>query len=1851
MSSANARHNLPPEIERALLDRLSGSPPREPPRRGPADARRLPAVQHRIWVMDRLDEGKPINTVSLAVRLRGRLDRRALAHAAESVVAAHAELRTIVAERDGVPEARTLPSVAVPVEETDLGAGTSLEETLADLAGRPLDPATGSNVRVQLITVGPADHVVLLLVHHLVCDAASMGILMRDLGRAYAGRPLSPPAHRYADLAELTERQAARTRARDLAYWRETLSGVPATLDLDCARARPLPHSAQRGAVDILPLPAGLIDAAAGLGLAHGAPLSSVLLAAWVSVLRRHSAQDDIVVGTAVDERNTPGAEEVVGPFVNLVPLRVRCGPVASRDDLVTAARDALLGALDHAALEFERLVAAVRPPRPPGRHPLFQATFDLRRELPRPWRFGDLQAEPIPMPIAPARVDLGLSIDRTAGGWQARLVSSTGLFAPGTGHRLVRDLAEALHSLVSPPPRPVAPPAAPVPSGSVLEAIDRWAGRRPDAVAVEDGRRALSYGELTSRSRALAGRLADVGAGPGIPVGVLMNRDCDLVTGLLGVLRAGSPYLPLDPDHPRARTRALLADAGARILLTTPELAGYAPAGVRVVTPGDEGAGEVSAAARPGHLAYVIYTSGSTGPPKGVEITHQGLATILHAMGELIDVSPDDALLAITTVAFDIAALELFLPLTRGGRVVLAPSGAAADPELIRALAAAHGVTILQATPVTWRVLGPGPIPGLRVALCGGDRLPADLAPRIAGMAESAWNVYGPTEATIWTTAHRLDHSGEPVPIGRPLPGTRAYVLDHDLRPVLPGNPGELCLAGAGLARGYRGRPGLTAERFPPDPHARGERLYRTGDRARLRDDGTLHYLGRLDEQLKIRGLRIEPGEIEAAVRELPGIEDAAVTAVAGPAGEPVLTCYVVGESGMATAELRAALRERLPAHLVPGTFVVLDALPLTPNGKLDRRALPAPAPAPARFAHTGPRGEVEQVIREVWQEVLGRSPVHAHEDFFDLGGHSLLAARVAARLRTRLDVDVPLRLLLDHPTVAATARALHGLGPAEVPPVGPARHDHDEAAPLTVAQHQVWLLCQDPQAGLAYHVHAVLPVPDHVATLRLRAALDELTRRHCVLRTRYPMVDGEPRQVADGPPSADLTETSVRASELPAFLATAAREPFAPAEAPPVRWLLARDRDGPALLALVAHHLALDGWSLALLERELAALLDGADLPPAPCFGAIARWQRRCLASAELERQRGYWRERLAAPRPVTAPPYDRVPSPRPDFRGDVVRTSVTPAVADLARSLHATPFMTLLAAFLVELRRGGAGDDLLVGVPMAARRLEELEGAVGMLVNTVALRCDLSGGPSFAEVVGRVRRAVLEAHTHQELPLAEVVREIGAMPGASRNPLYRTMFGMDGIGLGHRVHNGAAKLDLTVMMAPEPDAAGWAISWEYATQVLDTATVTAMAGRYGELVSAACRDPHRPIAGFAPVVPRSPSPPSRRRTVQAGPPTPLEPIVSETYAAVLGVTAVGRDDDFFELGGHSLLALRAADALSARTGRPVTSRLLMAHPTVAALARALSAATAPLPASARGHGPVVLVTGATGLVGQAVTAELRRRGMAVRAFSRPSSRTRALRIADEVAEGDLADPSTLAEAADGAVALVHAACTFTEPDVDLAAMETLAARRSGRPFVFISSADVYGRPPGPSAVAEDHPLSPDVTEYARAKAACEALLAATGPGHAELRPPFVWAPDPYCMWQLRQTAGAPVEDAVRSGRPLVLPPARRGHAWVDARDLAWLVAECLRRPPDGPVNAVGGHFGWRTLAMELLRLRGLRIAMEEGEPSGLYATHRRFSGALAAGRWGFSPRRRWARTLAAAARGAAPAEAARP
>jgi nucleoside-diphosphate-sugar epimerase/acyl carrier protein len=969
------------------------------------------------------------------------------------------------------------------------------------------------------------------------------------------------------------------------------------------------------------------------------------------------------------------------------------------------------------------------------------------------------------------------------------------------------------------------------------------------------------------------------------------------------------------------------------------------------------------------------------------------------------------------------------------------------------------------------------------------------------------------------------------------------------------------------------------------------------------------------------------------------------------------VLTCYVATEgpadaAGEDTpARLRLALRQLLPVSLVPDSIVVLDRLPLTPSGKVDRRALPAPDAARTSRSSVGcspgPRDDVERAVADIWQEVLGRDASSVADDFFALGGHSLLATRIAARLRDRFGVEVPLRRLLDQPTIAGMARAVADGERPHLPPLGTLAHDHADPAPLTAAQEQVWWVSQDPMASLAYHVHAVTPLAGQASTQELAAAVAALTERHCVLRTTYPVTDGRPWLHVDDRWRSEFDEIRVPAdAAVRDFLDSEARRPFPLASAPPVRWRVVRRPAGPALLMLTAHHISLDGWSVELLLRELAAMRDGADLPPAPCFSAVARWQRRALASAEVDAQRRYWRQRLGTSRGDAVLPSVSVPPSRPDFRGDVVRGTVPGAAGDLARRLGTTLFTVLLAAFAVQLRGHSGNDDICVGVPMAARRLRELEDVAGMLANTVVLRCDLSGEPTFAEAVRRVRHAVFEAHSHQDVPFAQVVSDAGRRPGAGRNPFYQALFGFDTAPHWHeRAHNGTVKLDLSVLAAPGADGADIGISWEYATQALDKRTAEGMAAGYAALVADACENPERRISDLAPVkaAPRraaAPPPVPRAGRLAA---TSAQGLIAAAFAEVLGVAGIGADDDFFALGGHSLMAARAIAVIGDRLGTPLPPRLLMEHPTVAGLAAVIERQAPLRPAPARRDGQLVLVTGGTGLVGGAVAAELRRRGLRVRVLARPASRDRARSVADEVAEGDLAEPDSLAEAATGVGAIVHAACTFTQPDVDVAAMARLAECAAGRPFVFVSSADVYGQPDS-RPVAEDQPLPETVSAYARAKADCERLLAASaGPGFALLRPPYVWAPGPYCVWQLRETAGAPVERAARSGAPLVLPPPGRGHAWVDARDLAWAAAECLASPPGGPLNVIGGHFDWRDLAAALIRLRGLDVRCVDGQPEGLYATHRRFDGSLAAARFGFAPRRDWAATLAAAFRAA--------
>ncbi len=939
------------------------------------------------------------------------------------------------------------------------------------------------------------------------------------------------------------------------------------------------------------------------------------------------------------------------------------------------------------------------------------------------------------------------------------------------------------------------------------------------------------------------------------------------MVVGLLGILKAGGAYVPFDPTHPAERIAMVLEDAGVAVLIDDDFLDQIA----------SDRADRPERWTDDESLAYVIYTSGSTGRPKGVQLPHRAVVNFLRAMAVRPGFRPQDAIPALTTLSFDIAGLEIYLPLMTGGRIEVMTREEASDGRLLGERLAASGVTVMQATPATWRLLidaGWEGLLGLK-GLCGGEALPRELAMELLAHGVELWNVYGPTETAIWSAAGKiLPGEDGPVRLGQPIDNTRFYVVDPACEPVPVGVPGELWIAGDGVARGYFRRADLTAEKFIADPFSAtpGARLYRTGDLVRYREGGAIEFLGRIDHQVKVRGFRIELGEIEAALSRHPAVAQAVVEA-RGEGGEKRLVAYLVPHENAAVPELRAHLQASLPDYMVPAVFVVLDVLPLNPSGKVDRKALPEPD-APATTAeHVAPQGPVEELVAGIWAEVLRAERIGATDSFFDLGGHSLLATQVISRLRAALGVELPLQRLFEAPTVADLARAVEaarGEGMAlQLPPLVPVARDG--GLPLSFAQERMWFLQQLEPSSAAYNIAAAVRLVGDLDTAVLERCFTELVRRHEALRTVFAAVEGRPVQVVQAPAAFRLAQVDLRV--LPAeqreaaarrLAAAEADRPFDLAAGPLVRALLLPVDEGEHLLLLGMHHIVSDGWSMRLLVRELGALYQGSPLADLPLqYADFAAWQRSWLDGEILDRQLGFWKCQLAGAPALLELPTDR---PRPAMQTANGARLPLALMGEAVRELSAfgrrqglTPFMWLLAAFDALLGRYAGTADVVVGVPIAGRQRSEVERIVGSFVNMLVLRTRLDGGPSFAELARQVRGVSLDAFAHQDLPFEKLVDELRPERSLSHAPLFQVMFNLQNQPAGAletaglslvpvEIERSQAQLELSLILTETPD--GFAGQVEYNTDLFDRSTIERFVGHLATLLAAAAADPGRKI-----------------------------------------------------------------------------------------------------------------------------------------------------------------------------------------------------------------------------------------------------------------------------------------------------------------------------------------------------------------------------------------------------------------
>ncbi|GAA2624643.1 hypothetical protein GCM10010411_71410 [Actinomadura fulvescens] len=1450
----------------------------------------LSYAQRRLWFLGQLEGPSATYNSPVVLRLTGALDRRALGEALRDVIGRHETLRTVFPVADGEPYQRVLdpeelgwePVIADVLPER-------LPEAVAEAAGHAFDFSAEVPIKAWLFAVAPDDHVLVLLVHHITGDGWSMGPLGRDVSLAYAARVegrvpgwAALPVQ-YADYA-LWQRELLgddgdpqSLMARQVDYWRGALAGAPEELALPFDRPRPA-VAGHRGHSAALDIPADVHARLRDVARAEGVTVFMVLHAGLAVTLSRLGAGVDVPIGSAVAGRLDESLDELVGCFVNTLVIRSDLSGDPSFGELLGRVREASLGAYAHQDVPFERLVEELAPARSLARHPLFQVVLTKLNASP------ELESAPTTLSLPGiesrslffgkpvVKFDLDVLVgevfddDGAPAGISGLVTGALDLFEPASVERLADAFRRVLADLVDDPSLRVSETdalgdaqrrrvltewndtAVEVLHATIAERFERQAASTPDAVAVVAGDVHVSYADLDARANRLAHWLRSQGVGAESVVGVCLPRGVEVITAILGVWKAGATYVPVDPEQPAERIVFVLADSAAILTLTSEEVLEDLPVGRhRLVALDDrltamqlqtqpETAPETDLA--PDQVAYVIYTSGSTGRPKGVAVTHRGLANYVATVPERVGFGASGGRYAVLQAQVtDLGNTVVFASLVAGGELHVLGEDMVTDAVAVRSYLAEHAIDYVKAVPSHVAALG-GVVAGRSLVL-GGEAASAELVTELLSAGgQEVFNHYGPTEATIGVATTRLTPelvaSGS-VPIGAPVANTRLYVLDDRLQPVAIGVAGELYVAGAQLARGYVGRAGLTAERFVACPYgSSGERMYRTGDLVRWTADGRLAFLGRADDQVKIRGFRVEPGEVEAALVTHPQVAQAAVVAREDIPGDKRLVAYVVPVAGTDSAGLATALGDfaavRLPGHMVPSAIVVLESLPLASNGKLDRKALPAPDYAAAGGgAGRAPVSLREEILCQVFAEVLGLDRVSVDDDFFLLGGHSLLATRLVSRVRAVLGAEVEIRALFEAPTVAGLAARMTDAGVAR-PALAPLRRP--DRVPLSYAQRRLWFIGQLEGPSTTYNSPIALRLTGDLDRRALEGALRDVVARHEVLRTVFPVAGGEPYQQVLGVDEIglELPVAQVTPEQLPESMAAASGHAFDYSVEAPIKAWLFRVRPDEHVLVLVLNHIAGDGWSMGPLARDVsvayAARIDGREpeWTPLPVqYADYALWQRELLGDGDdpasmVSRQIAYWREALAGSPDELALPFDR---PRPQVasrKGHQIPLELPPEsharLRELARSEGVTTFMVMQAATAVLLNRLGAGDDIPIGSAIAGRLDEALSDLVGCFVNTLVIRNDLAGDPTFAELLARVRETSLGAFAHQDVPFERLVEELAPARSLARQPLFQVVLTMhdtaDAVprlpGLTYErmpTERPAAKFDLDVMV----------------------------------------------------------------------------------------------------------------------------------------------------------------------------------------------------------------------------------------------------------------------------------------------------------------------------------------------------------------------------------------------------------------------------------------------------------------
>jgi amino acid adenylation domain-containing protein len=1379
------------------------------------------------------------------------------------------------------------------------------------VAGEPFQLSRGPLVRTKLLRLADFEHILLLTMHHIVSDGWSIGIMVRELSRLY-GRymkgeesSLSELTIQYADYATWQhDWLQSGALEHQMSYWRRQLAGMqPLDLPTDKARTKVRSHRSER-----VPhrLSSQLTKRLKELSRQEGTTLFMTLLAVFQVMLSRYSRQQDVAVGTAIANRNRLETEGLIGFFVNTLILRTRLEERMSFRQCLRQVRGTLLEAYQHQDVPFEKLVEELVAEREPNRNPLFQVMFVMQNTPRASLTLAGLDLQEVKVETQQAHLDLTMSVAERAGELECVLEYRSELWERQTMERLLvhwERLLEAAAVEVQTPIGKLEMLGVEERQQLLVEwnrtargylkekcaptLFEEQVSRTPEATAILYKDQLVSYCELNRRSNQLARYLRKRGVGPETLVALCMERGVEMMVGILGVLKAGGAYVPLDPSYPAERLSYILGDTRAPVLLVQDNLRSrmprYSGRMVELVAEGAEidreSADALEVISGSGNLAYVIYTSGSTGKPKGVLVEHRGLCNLATAQRELFQLGPGHHVLQFASASFDASVWEWAMALLSGSTLCLHDHEDIASPDSLARILAEYGIHTATLPPSMLAALREADLPDLQTVISAGELCPRSLVERWSPR-RCFFNCYGPTETTVCATAARCDDRWRSGSIGRPIANTQVYILGDNLEPVPIGVPGELHIGGDGVTRGYLNQPSLTAERFVPDPFCsqHGARLYKTGDIARYLQDGSIEFLGRADGQVKIRGFRIEPGEIESVLLAFPKVAQAAVISQRGRAGDQRLVAYVVGTNSqeeIKSGELRTYLREKLPEYMVPSTYIELEKLPLTPNGKLDQRQLPMPDSRQEESVDAPPRTAEEEILCGIFAEVLKRDRVGAQQSFFELGGHSLLATQVTARVRQVFRVELPLRVLFEAPEVSELAVRIKNLREAThvpAPPLVPV--DRPQELPLSYAQKRLWLIDHLELGSAVYNIPFSVRLRGELHKDAVKRSLNEILRRHEVLRTSFGTRDGKPVQEIRAElelevEEADLSgwEEADRDEQARRMAQAEASKPFTLERGPLLRVKLLRmDREDHVLLATM-HHIVSDAWSMGIMMREFselyAAYRKGAKLPLPPLaiqYADFAIWQQQWLQGEVLAPQIEYWKKQLEGMPTFELPTDHRRPTVQ-NHRGAQLHFSLSAAftnrLQELCRREGVTLFMSLLAAFDVVLWRYSGEVDVVVGTPIANRNRIETEGLIGFFANTLVLRLDLSGNPSFHELLGRARNTVLEAHAHQDVPFEKLVEELSPERELSQSPLFQVMLVLQNADSGRLELPGlrvsafssnysAAKFDL--LLAVSESADGLCGLLTYARDLYEASTMERLLEHFRVVLEAMVAEPGR-------------------------------------------------------------------------------------------------------------------------------------------------------------------------------------------------------------------------------------------------------------------------------------------------------------------------------------------------------------------------------------------------------------------